>query len=185
VSDTSTVTHTRTPRAARFALLVAGIAAALLGLAILIWPTKAGIVVTGLIAVYAVIIGISYVALAFFSRNLGIGGRIGHILLGILYVIAGVFAFSELHASAVFLGVFLTILVGVMWIMEGFVSLFSIAAAESTITTILFAIISIFAGLALVTSPVWGAVFLWWFLGIALVVIGGLNALRALFRTRS
>lgn len=48
-------------------------------------------------------------------------------------------------------------LVGIMWIIEGFGSLFDIAAAGSRTTTIVFAIISTFAGLALVTSPVWGA----------------------------
>ena len=35
-------------------------------------------------------------------------------------------------------------------------------------------------GFTLISSPLWGAVFLWWFLAIALIVLGVLNVLRAI-----
>ena len=93
-------------RGARLALLVGGVVAALFGIAILVWPTKAAVAVTALIAVYAVIGGIVYVFMGLTSRTLGAGGRIGHVLLGLLYVVAGVFAFTELQRSAAFLALF-------------------------------------------------------------------------------
>lgn len=80
------------------------------------------------------------------SRDLGLGGRIGQVLLGVLYVVAVVIAFGSLQMSAAFLAV--------------------------------FALISVIAGVTLLTSPLWGAVFLWWFLGIALIVQGVVNILR-------
>ncbi|MBN9187259.1 HdeD family acid-resistance protein [Microbacterium sp.] len=167
-------------RGARLALLVGGVVAALFGIAILVWPTKAAVAVTALIAVYAVIGGIVYVFMGLTSRTLGAGGRIGHVLLGLLYVVAGVFAFTELQRSAAFLALFLTIMVGALWIMEGFVSLFTVGAAGSKVLTVVFAVISIIAGFTLISSPLWGAVFLWWFLAIALIVLGVLNVLRAI-----
>ncbi|WP_025155385.1 DUF308 domain-containing protein [Leifsonia aquatica] len=168
-------------KGARIALVVGGVVAVLFGIVILAWPTKAAVAVTAIIAVYAVIAGLIYALIGVFSKSLGAGGRIGHILLGVLYVVAGSFAFAELQASAAFLAIFLTVLVGFLWIIEGFVSLFSLGDSGSKVITIVFAIVSILAGFTLVSSPLWGAVFLWWFLAISLIVLGTLNTIRALF----
>ena len=177
----TTTTPIATPvKGARLALLIGGLAAVGFGIAVLAWPTKAAVALTGVIAVYAIISGIVYAALGIFSKALGAGGRIGHVLLGLLYVIAGVFAFSSLQQSAAFLALFLTIMVGVMWVIEGFTALFTLGQSGSKIATIIFAILSVIAGFTLLSSPLWGAVFLWWFLGISLVVLGILNVLRAL-----
>jgi len=45
--------------------------------------------------------------------------------------------------------------------------------------TIFFAILSIIAGIILLFSPAWGAAVLWLILGIALIVLGLLNIIRA------
>lgn len=167
-------------KGARLALLIGGLAALGFGVAVLVWPTKAAVALTGVIAVYAIVAGIVYAAIGLFSKDLGAGGRIGHVVLGILYVIAGAFAFGSLQQSAAFLALFLTIMVGVLWIIEGFAALFTLGRAGSKILAIVFAIVSIVAGFTLLSSPLWGAVFLWWFLGIALIVLGALNVIRAL-----
>jgi uncharacterized membrane protein HdeD (DUF308 family) len=160
---------------------VAGFVAALAGIAILVWPTHVWKVITVIIAIYAIIAGIVYIVVGATGKDIGVGGRIGHILLGVLYVVAGCFAFGQLNATAAFLAIFVAIMIGIMWVMEGFVSLFVVSKGESSPWTIVFAIISILAGLTLVSSPLWGAVFLWWLLGISLIVLGLLNAFRALF----
>lgn len=172
-------------KGARLALLIGGIAAVGFGIAVLAWPTRAAVALTGVIAVYALIAGIVYVALGFLSKELGAGGRIGHVIPGVLYVVAGVYAFSSLQRSAAFLALFLTILVGVMWIIEGFTALFTLGGSGSKVLTIVFAIISIIAGLTLLSSPLWGAVLLWWLLGISLVVLGVLNVIRAITGKKS
>ncbi|MDR2257252.1 MAG: DUF308 domain-containing protein [Arthrobacter sp.] len=160
-------------------MLVGGLAAVGFGIAVLVWPTKAAVALTGVIAVYAIVAGLAYAALGLFSKGLGAGGRIGHVLLGVLYVFAGAYAFASLQQSAAFLALFITIMVGVMWVIEGFTALFTLGQSGSKILTIVFALLSVIAGLTLLGSPLWGAVFLWWFLGISLVVLGALNALRA------
>lgn len=167
-------------KGARFALFIGGLAAVAFGIAVLAWPTKAAVALTGVIAVYAIVAGIVYVALGFFSKGLGAGGRIGHILLGVLYVVAGVYAFSSLQKSAAFLALFLTIMVGIMWVIEGFTALFTLGQSGSKTLTVVFAILSVFAGFTLLSSPLWGVAFLWWFLGIALVILGALNVLRSI-----
>lgn len=178
---TDTTTSTISPaKGARLALLIAGLAAVGFGIAVLSWPTKAAVALTGVIAVYAIVAGIIYVSLGIFSKELGAGGRIGHVLLGVLYVIAGVYAFSSLQQSAAFLAVFLTIMVGVLWVVEGITALFTLGQSGSKVPTIVFAILSVIAGFTLLSSPLWGTVFLWWLLGISLIVLGALNAIRAI-----
>lgn len=174
-------TPLKPPNGVRLALVLGGIAAVAFGAAILLWPTKAALAMTLLIAIYAVIAGLVYAGAGLFSRTLGAGGRIGHVLLGLLYVVAGVFALGELQQTAVFLALFLSVLVGVLWIVEGVVSLFTLGTSGSKTLTVVFAVVSVVAGLALLTSPLWGAVFLWWFAGLALIVLGSLNVVRALF----
>jgi uncharacterized membrane protein HdeD (DUF308 family) len=176
----TTTTTTAPAKGARLALLIGGLAAVGFGIAVLAWPTKAAVALTGVIALYAIIAGIVYAALGIFSKGLGAGGRIGHVLLGVLYVVAGVYAFSSLQQSAAFLALFLTIMVGVMWVIEGFTALFTLDQSGSKVLTIVFAILSVIAGFTLLSSPLWGAMFLWWFLAIALIVLGGLNVIRAI-----
>ncbi|SHJ11603.1 Uncharacterized membrane protein HdeD, DUF308 family [Tessaracoccus bendigoensis DSM 12906] len=176
----STFVTPPTEKWSRVALLVEGLAAAAFGIAVLVWPTKTAVALTGVIAVWAIVGGIVYVVMGFVSKHLGTGGRVGHILLGILYVVAGIYAFSSLARTAAFLAVFLVIMVGVMWMMEGFTALFTLGGSGSKAITVVFAIISILAGFSLLTSPLWGAVFLWWFLGIGLAVLGVLNIVRAI-----
>lgn len=170
---------TRTVNPFRVALLIGGLIAAGFGIAVLFWPVKTAIAVTGLLAVYAIVSGIVYIAVAVIAGWQSTGSRIGHALLGLLFVIAGAYAFASLEESAVFLALFVSVMVGVMWIVEGFTALFTLGETGSTAVTILFAIISVLAGFALLSTPVWGAGFLWWLFAISLVVLGVLNVARA------
>ena len=165
---------------ARIALLIGGLISIGFGIAVLVWPAHVAVALTGVIALYAILAGLVYVAIGLISKKLSLGGRVGHVLLGILYVLAGVFAFSSLKQSAAFLAVFLTIMVGVMWIVEGFTALFTLGESKSKGITIVFSIISVLAGFSLLTGPLWSAVFLWWLIGISMLVLGLLNVIRAL-----
>jgi len=158
---------------------LSGLVALIVGILILVWPGKTAVVVTAIIAIYAVVGGLVYLGLGIFSKTMRGWARVGHIVLGLIYVIAGIIAFTNLARTAVWLAVFLGILVGIMWIVEGIVSLTNLGGSRSKGWTIFFAIISIIAGIVLLFSPAWGALVLWWLLGISLVVLGILQILRA------
>ena len=162
----------------RLALLVGGVIAIGFGIAVLVWPVKTAVAITGVLAVYAILAGIVYAAVGIVSNTQGTGSRVGHVLLGLLFILAGAYAFASLQESALFLGLFVTIMIGVMWIVEGFTALFTLSEPGSNAITVLFAIVSVLAGFALLSTPVWGAGFLWWFLGISLLVLGVLNVVR-------
>jgi uncharacterized membrane protein HdeD (DUF308 family) len=167
-------------RSLRTSFIVGGILTLILGLLILIWPGRTAQVLTGIIAAYAIIAGIVYAALGIFSSTKGGWARVGHVALGILFVVVGIVAFANLAAFTVSFAVFLGVLVGVMWIVEGAVSLSVVGESSSRGWTIAFAILSIIAGVMLLFTPLWGVLVLWWLLGISAVALGIVNIIRGL-----
>lgn len=163
----------------RTALGLGGALSVILGIVILIWPGKTAMVVTAIIAIYAIVAGLVYAGMGIFATGKGGWSRVGHVLLGVLYVVAGIVAFSNLGLAALSLAVFLGILVGIMWVIEGVVALSTLDLAPSRGWTIFYAIISIIAGVTLLFSPLWGAVVLWWLLGISAIVMGIVQIGRA------
>lgn len=166
--------------AIRTGLGLSGLVAVVVGVLILVWPAKTAVVVTGIIAVYAIIGGLVYAAIGVFTKIQHGWSRVGSIALGVLFVIAGIVAFLNLGATTAWLAGFIGILVGIMWIIEGIVSLSTLSHAQSKPWTLFFAIISILAGLILLFSPLYAIAALWWLLGIMLVVLGVVQILRAL-----
>ena len=163
----------------RTALGIGGVLAIIVGILILAWPGKTASFVTVLIAIYAIAAGLVYAGLGIFSKTKGGWARVGHIVLGILFIIAGVVALFNIAQTTAWLAVFLGILVGIMWIIEGIVALSTLGDAASKGWSIFFAILSIIAGLIVLFSPLWGIAVLWWLLGIALIVLGIINIVRA------
>lgn len=162
----------------RTALGIGGVIALVIGVLILVWPGHSAQVVTAIIAIYAIAAGVVYAGLGIFSQTKGGWSRIGHIVLGVLFIIAGIVAFANLAATTVTIAVFLGILVGIVWIVEGVVALTTLAGSSSRGWTMFFAIISIIAGITLLFSPLYIAI-LWLFVGISLVVLGILQIARA------
>ena len=172
-ADTSAVNGIRT------ALGIGGVLAVIVGVLILVWPGKTAMVVAAIIAIYAIAAGLVYAGLGIFSRTKGGWSRVGHIALGIIFIIAGVVAFVNLGATTEWLALFIGILVGILWIVEGVVSLSTLGDAASKTWTVIFAIISIVAGIVLLFSPIWGAAVLWWLIGIGILVLGIIQIVRA------
>ncbi|MEN2741036.1 DUF308 domain-containing protein [Microbacterium sp. X-17] len=176
---TASATEKSAVNGIRAAFGIGGIIAIIVGILILVWPGKTAMVVTAIIAAYAIAAGLVYAGLGIFSRSMGGWARVGHIVLGVLFVIAGVIAFSNLSATTAWLALFLGILVGILWIVEGIISLTTLAGRSSKAWTIFFAILSIVAGVILLFSPLWGIAVLWWLLGISLIVLGIIQVVRA------
>ena len=184
MSATETSPLHRASEGLRVVLGVGGLVAFVLGLFVLFAPAptaKAAVGVTAaLVAIYAIITGVVYLGSAIFSRSLGGWARTGHVLLGLLYVIGGVFMMSNLLATGTLLVLFITITIGVLWLFEG-VMAFSVAGKSDNKTwTVIYGFISVIAGLTLMFSPMMGAAVLWLMLGISMVVLGAAQAIRAL-----
>ncbi|UYO98689.1 DUF308 domain-containing protein [Microbacterium sp. M28] len=164
----------------RVALAVSGVLALVVGILLLVWPGKSAGVLTWILALFFLIAGLVNIAIGIFSGKGGGWARVGHIALGLLYVVVSVIAFANLAATTATLAIIVGIFIGVGWIVDGIVSLTLIKQAASKGWTIAFAIISIIAGVVVLFAPLYTVLVLWWILGIALVVIGIVQIVRAI-----
>ncbi|MFF2390147.1 HdeD family acid-resistance protein [Agromyces sp. NPDC058064] len=163
----------------RATLGISGAVALIVGILITFWPKDSAVVLTAILAVYFLIAGIAYLGLGIFSRGISGGARALDIILGVLFILGAVLAFANLGATTAFLAVFIAILIGVLWIVEGVVALVQIGDAPSKGWAIFFGLLSILAGIVLLFSPIWGAVVLFVIAGIALIVLGIVQIVRA------
>jgi uncharacterized membrane protein HdeD (DUF308 family) len=163
----------------RAALGIAGLVSLVIGVLILVQPQAVGAVVAGFLAAYTVIAGLAYLGIGIFSRALGVWPRIGHLLLGVIFLVAGVITFANLGDAVAVLALLFGIMIGVTWIVEGIVAITLLPDSASKVWTIIYAVISILGGIALVTSPLWGAAILFLLLGIWLIVMGIVQIVRA------
>src|SRR5690606_3060578 len=100
----------------RTTLAVSGVIMLVLGLFILVWPTKTALFFAGVIAVYLIVQGLVYIGTGVFSRSDGGWSRLGHVVLGVLYVVGGALAFVNLFAFTATLVLFIGIMLGITWI---------------------------------------------------------------------
>ena len=166
-------------KAARITLAIAGVIALIVGIVILVWPVKTAFFITGLVAAYLIVAGLVYLGLGIFSKEKSGWSRIGHIVLGLLYIAAGIAAFVNLPVATIALFVFLGVLVGVSWIVDGIVALSLLGDAASKAWTVFYAIISILGGIVVLFAPLYGELILWWILGVSLVLLGILQIIRS------
>jgi uncharacterized membrane protein HdeD (DUF308 family) len=176
--STSTSSSTPALRAVRTALAVSGAISLIVGLLILLWPGRTAQVAVAIIAVYVIIAGLVDIGIGIFFR--AGWARVGYIVLGVLFIVAGIFSFANLAATTVWFGVFIGTLVGILWIIEGVVSLTTLSHGSGRGWTIFFAIISILAGIVLLFSPLLGAVTLFILIGASLLVLGVFQIIRAI-----
>ncbi|MBN8882130.1 uncharacterized membrane protein HdeD (DUF308 family) [Salana multivorans] len=163
----------------RIAFGLAGLITLIVGILVLIWPGKTAVVVTALLAVYAIVLGIVYAAVGVFGSGKTGWSRIGHIVAGLVFVVAGIVAFGNLRAVTAGLAVIVTIFIGAAWLVEGIAALATLGRSQSKGWTVFYAIVSVLAGITLMFSPLFSAVVLWWFVGISLVVLGAIQIGRA------
>lgn len=163
----------------KWLLGLGGALAIIVGVLILLWPTKSAIVVTMILASYALVGGVVYIILAIVAKNMSTGARIAQGLAGLIFIIAGIIAFTNPATSTLTFAVIVVIFIGVSWIFEGIAALTTLKLAPSKGWAIFFAIVSILAGIGMLLSPLFVGAVLWMWFAISLVVIGIVQIVRA------
>lgn len=187
MNTTSATSEFGTLKTLRTVILASGIMSLIFGIVVLVWPVKSAMAVTIVIAVYAILAGL--MSLVNGIRSKGVGGwtRAGLVVLGLVFLAAGVVAFGNLGESTLLLAVFVTTFIGAAWIIDGVVSLFSLGVKDRALPgatkahkgwSIFYGIISVLAGVFVVISPLMSALWLWIFLGASLVVMGIIGTVR-------
>lgn len=167
-------------KAIRISLAVSGVLSLIAGIVLLVWPVKSIVFITGIFAAYLIVAGLVYAGLGIFSSAKGGWARVGHILLGVLYVIAGIIAFANLQGAAMTFAIITVVFIGVSWLFDGIVSLTLLGKDGSRTWTLLYAILSIVAGVFVLFNVLAAGVWLWIFFGASLVVLGIVQIVRAI-----
>ncbi len=163
----------------RWGLGIAGASSLILGLLITFWPQRTAMVLAIFFGVHFLIAGLGYVVVSFLGKTASGGARVLSIVLGALFVVAGLVIFANPAESARVLGIFIGVYVGLLWLIEGVVALVQIKDAPSRVWSLVFGLLSVLAGVALLTSPMWGAALLFMIAGIVMIPMGLIQLVRA------
>lgn len=163
----------------RVAFGIGGLATLVIGVMMAFWPTKAASAMAWMLGVYWVIAGVVYIAVGLFAKGTKTAARILDIVLGVLMLFAGITVSSNPSDSALVLGIFLGFYIGVLWVIEGIVTLVQIGDAPSRMWALLSGGLSIVAGIVLFTSPWWGIQLLFLLTAIGLILLGVVQLIRA------
>ena len=151
-------------------LIARGILAVIIGVIALAWPSVTVLALVILFAIYAFIAAGLQAARAFSSRN--VGPVIGHLLLGLADLAAGVIALAWPGPTALVL----VLIVGVWAIIAGLVEFFAAFAsgepAGTRATFILGGLITVAFGVVLCARPGLGAITLALLFGLFNLIFG-------------
>lgn len=154
------------------------------GLLIVLNPVQSGTVVVAFVAIllgaYLVIAGLVSLGSMMFTAGMSTGQRVLNALLGLLHLIGGIFVFTNLQGAAVVLAAFLSVLIGVAWLVEAVLTFVLARHRQRKAWSIVYGVIGLLAGITMIVSPVLGAVTLWLLLGISLIVLGVAQVIRAI-----
>ncbi|WP_234701655.1 DUF308 domain-containing protein [Leuconostoc lactis] len=143
---------------------------------IVFWPNRTAAAVTIMVGIAFIAIGAAYVAayVAAIGRHddESAWARLGSFLVGVIYLVAGVFSFINLYAATAYLFLIVGLLVGITWIVEAIVTFASLKYFERKGWAVFSALISFLAGIVLLFSPLIGAAILWLLLGLAMIIVG-------------
>lgn len=159
-------------------VLLGGIVALIFGVVLVIWPEATLMLLVTLLGIYWLVAG----ALAIIGAFSAPKGRGWKIFSGLLSILAGVVVIAYPYYSAILLPTLLTLFVGVLGVVIGFVTLYQAFRGAGWGTGVL-GIVSIIIGLLILANPLVSAGLL--ILLVAIVaIIGGFAAIGLSFRSR-
>ena len=158
---------------------ILGIAAIILGLALLIWPGATLKVAAIALGAYFVVSGVVRIVTAIVELGLPGGWRVLDILIGLMLSVGGVVMLKNAALSGATLAVLVTMVVGLGWMLEGVMALVESWRMPSSAWAVIYALLSIVAGFIVLFSPISSTTWLILFGGCALVAIGIVAIVRA------
>ncbi|GAB2730217.1 HdeD family acid-resistance protein [Kitasatospora kifunensis] len=165
-------------RSAWQALLLAGVAAALLGVLVLAWPQATLLVVGVLFGLFLLVSGLVQLAAAF-GTHTATALRVMAFISGALSIVLGLFCFRGTLESILLLGLW----IGIGWLFRGITQVMAAASDPGTPARgwmLLLGVINALAGIVLISWPIRSVTVLTVVTGCWLVAVGVVEAATAL-----
>ena len=163
-------------------LLLIGILAVGLGVAVLAWPGKTLAVAGVLFGIYLVVSGVGYVFAAF-GTHAGVAMRVLTFVGGIVSVVLGFFCFRDELESIMLLGIW----IGISWLFRGFTLLGAALSFDHMPARgwqAFSGVVIVIGGAVLITSPLGSIAVLALVAGCWLIAIGIVDVITA-FQVRN
>lgn len=157
--------------AIRTALIVTSVIGIIMGVIAVVWPGVTVLILGILFGISLVVAGVFRVAQAFAASFLSGGIRAFLGFVGVVMVIVGILALFSPAYDAVYL---LALFIGIGWIFQGFNDLFSAGSRSQHAPTwflIFSGVVSVIAGIAMITAGNFALSVFVWVGGIMLIVI--------------
>jgi uncharacterized membrane protein HdeD (DUF308 family) len=151
------------------AAFAVGLATAIIGIIVAAVPETSLAVVAVLLGVLVIISGIYNVVEAFRGEE---HGRVWRGIAGVVFIVAGLVLIRHLHLSLALIG----LVIGLTWVVQGLAAL--IAGISGTATrmgtgwSIFFGVVSLIAGIVVISAPVASITTLAVLMGIWFIVMG-------------
>lgn len=159
-----------------------GLLTLLLGVVVLARPTLSLTAIAILLGIAMMVSGVYHIVRALDSRE---QERVWSGIAGVLFLLAGLVLIRHLHLSVALIGLF----IGFTWIIQGIaslmVSLSGASAGSRRGWAVFFGIISVIAGIVVVSAPIASVAALTIFMGIWLIVIGAVEMLGSVLYRRA
>lgn len=161
---------------------VLGLITLILGVIIVARPTLSLITIAVLLGVTMIVSGIYHIARALDNQE---QERVWSGISGVLFLLAGLVLLRHLHLSVALIGLF----IGFTWIIQGVASLmqgFSSGRRNAeSVWLVIFGIISLIAGIVVISAPIASVAVLTTFMGIWFIVMGVLEMIGSLVFRRA
>jgi len=151
------------------ATLLIGLCSLILGLIVAFRPTGSLVAITVLIGILAIFSGVFHLVDAVGSPP---GARVWPAIAGILFIVVGIVMIRHLQLSLAVIGLF----IGFTWVIQGvsalIIGLSGGRSGQSRWWPVIFGVVSLVAGIVVVSTPVSSIAVLATFLGIWFAVMG-------------
>lgn len=167
-------------RKLRSFMIWGGVVLFVLGLVLLLWPGKSLMALTIVLGVISVLAGVFSLVTAFTAHGAPTGWRVLDGISGVFFILAAAVLFRNLTTSTEWLILFISIFLGISWIIEGFMQLFESTSFLSTGWSIFTGILSIIAGCVVLFFPVSSMFFITIVTAIMMMIQGFSSFIRGL-----
>lgn len=168
-----------TVRRIRIIHAVIGLAAVVAGATLLIIPGKTLQFLAVVLGIYFIVSGIIRAVTAIVSPALPAGWRVLDVMIGVLLTIGGIIFIENSAASAAMTVLFVTLMVGIGWILEGVMALVGSWSAPQSGWAIFAGVLSVVAGIIVLFMPMQSSIVIIIFTAISLLVLGAASLVRA------
>lgn len=165
-------------KSVRRSSIIIGVLGIVAGVCLLIWPGKTLAVAAVILGIYFIVDAIVRAIELFRLQGISDGWRVLQIVLSVLLLIAGIFVLRAPMISGAWLALYLTIFIGISWIIEGIIAFATAATLLNPFWSVLYGVISVIAGVCVLVSPLWSTQVLMLFAAITAIVLGVFSLIR-------